>query len=101
MVGVVIFGVWLVVALMVAYIVGEGCDDPVWEDETLGSLLASAALWPLMLACGADTHLYGRADTRWDPGEDTWVIADMEDEIDCTNCSWAGSLRELDMKGTN
>ena len=51
--------------------------------------------------CGDDTSLYGRSDTRWDPEEDAWVLSDMEDEIDCASCDWAGSLRELDMKGNN
>jgi len=40
--------------------------------------------------CGDRDHLYGRADCRWSFEQQEWVVGDMEDEIDCTECDWSG-----------
>lgn len=44
--------------------------------------------------CGDDRHLYGRADSRWNPDLGEWVTSEMEDEIECTECDWSGSIDE-------
>jgi len=40
--------------------------------------------------CGNRDYLYGRADCRWNFEWQVWVIGDMEDEIECTECDWIG-----------
>ena len=42
--------------------------------------------------CGGREHLYGRSDCHWDFKKQEWVVGDMEDEIDCTECDWTGPL---------
>ena len=64
MVGVVVFGVWLIVAFGVAYQVGKEHDDPVWAYNPLGSLLTVAALWPLLVAYAAGMKLARRRSEK-------------------------------------
>ena len=56
----VIFGVWLAVALGMAYQVGKDHEDPTWSYHPLGSLLTVAALWPLLVV-----YTIGMKVTRW------------------------------------
>lgn len=44
--------------------------------------------------CGDRDHLYGRSDCRWDFDAQEWVVGDMEDQIECSDCDWSGSLTE-------
>ena len=44
--------------------------------------------------CGERNHLYGRADCRWDHDRQEWVVGDMENAIECTECDWSGGRED-------
>jgi hypothetical protein len=46
-------------------------------------------------ACGDKTHLYDRADVRYDPETGDWVVGDREGSIECTECDWSGQESDL------
>lgn len=48
--------------------------------------------------CGDRDHLYGRADCKWNHDRQEWVVGDMEDQIECTECDWSGSVDDTVMK---
>lgn len=46
--------------------------------------------------CGDEHHLYDRADVRWDPEAEEWVVGDCEGTLDCTECDWTGHITEAE-----
>ena len=40
--------------------------------------------------CGDDKHLYKKADVRWDPDHEDWVLGDTYEEVECTTCDYEG-----------
>lgn len=36
--------------------------------------------------CGNEQGLYARADIRWNVEQQGWIICDLEQVIDCTEC---------------
>ena len=46
--------------------------------------------------CGDNAHLYDRADVRWDPDTEDWVIGDLEGTPDCSECDWTGTAAEAE-----
>ena len=51
--------------------------------------------------CGDREHLYGRVDVRWNFERQEWVSGAMEDDFECTECDWSGSLEETMMEETD
>ncbi len=46
-------------------------------------------------SCKDTAHLYDRADVRYDPELDDWVVGDREGTIECTECDWSGQESDL------
>lgn len=46
-------------------------------------------------SCGDSAHLYDRADARYDPVSNDWVVGDREGTIECTECDWEGPENDL------
>ena len=44
--------------------------------------------------CGGTDSLYGRADIRWSHDRLEWIVGDMEDGIECTECDWSGTMAD-------
>ena len=44
--------------------------------------------------CGGSETLRGRADVLWDDRLQAWLLSHLEDEIECAECGWMGSLDE-------
>lgn len=51
--------------------------------------------------CRDSTHLYDRADVRYDPLTGDWVVGDREGTIECTECDWSGAESDLVTGGGN
>ncbi|WP_226018437.1 hypothetical protein [Novosphingobium sp. FKTRR1] len=44
--------------------------------------------------CGDRDHLSGRSDSRWDFARQEWVVGDMEDQVECMECDWSGTMQQ-------
>ncbi|CAB4120964.1 hypothetical protein UFOVP4_33 [uncultured Caudovirales phage] len=44
--------------------------------------------------CGDRDHLSACANVLWSHQAQSWVIGDIEPEIECVMCLWMGSLSE-------
>lgn len=43
-------------------------------------------------ACGNENSVYARADIRWQAATQSWEVAHIETELDCTECDHAWQM---------